>query len=143
MSAEPDRLGGSMPARRRPRSTRTVQLLVASGSSAVALVGALVTSPVTMLLVAPLVGALAAGLVALENLDFPAHPSARRMVLVAGCGGALLVPLVEGIVCLGLLGLPVMVVGLVVGAVAGVVVDPEREDASAARRSRASGAFQA
>lgn len=78
-----------------------------------------------MLFVAPAVGALVAGLVALENLNFPTDPSARRSVLFAGCGGALLVPLVEGILWLSVLGVPVILVGLVVGALAGVLVDPE------------------
>ena len=64
-----------------------------------------------------------ASLVALESCDFPAQLSARRRVLLSGCGGALLVPLVDGIVWLAAHGMPVMFVGLVVGVLAGVLVD--------------------
>lgn len=80
----------------------------------------------TLLVVAAVIGAGVAGLVALENLDFRSEASSRRMVFLAGCGGALVVPLVEGSLWLVQLGVPLMLPGLVLGALVGVFADPDR-----------------
>ena len=138
-SAEPHPGSRSVPATNGSRWTSIIGVLLMCGLSVGALVGALVSSMWTMLVVAPAVGALVAGLVALEKLDFPADPTARRAVLFAGCGGALLVPLVEGILWLGALGVPMLLVGLGVGALAGVLVDPEPRRPGGAAPPRSGG----
>jgi hypothetical protein len=99
-----------------------VRALLVTGFSG-ALAVSIVPSLQTIWVVAPVVGVSVASLVALESRDFPAQLSARRRVLLSGCGGALLVPLVDEIVWLAAHGMPVMVVGLVVGVLAGVLVD--------------------
>ncbi len=143
MSSEQDWSARSAYVTHSSRSTRRIRVLCVCGLSAGGLVGALagtlVSSLQTMLFVAPVAGLCVAGLVALENLDFPTDPSARRVVLLAGCGGALLVPLVDGILWLGVLGVPVMLVGLGVGVLAGVLVDPDQQGGApaAGRREKA------
>jgi hypothetical protein len=140
IAAEPNRSGGAEHAAPAPRPPRRIGFLLACGASAVALAGTLVSSLWGIMVVAPVVGVLAAGLVAIENLDFPRDPSARHMVFLAGCGGALLVPLVHGIAWLGVLGVPVMLVGVCVGVLAGVLLDPEGQgDASPVGQAEASG----
>ncbi|HEX2074775.1 MAG TPA: hypothetical protein VHF92_13400 [Geodermatophilus sp.] len=71
---------------------------------AVALLGAVVTPPVTMLLVAPALGIVFATHAALAQAAFPGGSSVRRTALLAGVGGTLLVPFAAGIGFLGTVG---------------------------------------
>jgi hypothetical protein len=67
----------------------------------VALLGAAVTPALTMLTLAPLVGALAAGITAAINPGFPVERSARRAAVFVGAASTMLVPFISGAGALG------------------------------------------
>lgn len=90
------------------------------GVVGVALLGALVSSPLAMFVVAPAVGALGALQTAVVHLGFPDGPGARRTVLLSGFGWALLVPFVMGVGALGVLGLALTVLLVLIGTVVGM-----------------------
>lgn len=139
LSGEPGWKGRAVETPPASRSRWVIRALVMCGWTAAALVVTVVSSLQTMWLVAPLVGVLVAGLVAVENPDCPTHPAPRRLLVLAGCGGALLVALVDRIVWLGVHGVPVMLVGLAVGALAAALFDADWQgNASAVGRAKAS-----
>ena len=94
------------------RRVRMVLLVVVV---AVALLGAVVTPALGMLVIAPLVGTVLAGALALVDPDFPRDTSSRRGVVYAAAAGVLLVPLANGLVALGSLGGVVLLVLLALG----------------------------
>lgn len=114
-------------------SRRLVRVLLVGTLAGVALIGSLMSPLRTTLLIAPAVGGVVAGLVALENLDFPARPSARRMVLCAGVGGALLVPVVAGILWLSAAGAVITVV--LIGLGVSLSLPTHRDRGATTRRS--------
>ena len=71
---------------------------------AVALLGAVITPPVTMLFLAPALGVVFATHAALAQAAFPGGASVGRTALLAGVGGTLLVPFAAGIGFLGMVG---------------------------------------
>ncbi len=82
----------------------------------VALLGALFSSAFTTLVVAPAVGLFAALQVTVLYSDTPDRPHARRVALLSGFSGALLVPFVLGVVALGMAGVVLAVVLVLIGA---------------------------
>jgi hypothetical protein len=100
------------------------------GVVAVALLGALCSSALTTLVVAPAVGLFAACQMAVMNPGFPGRPSARRVVLLSGVGWALLVPFVRGAMVMEVAGAVLAVVLLCLGALAlmGRMIDLCRSD---------------
>jgi hypothetical protein len=90
------------------------------GVVGVALVGALVSSPLATLVVAPAVGGLGALQTAVVHPGFPGRPAARRAVLLSGLGCALVVPFVMGVGALGALGLALTVLLVLIGTVVGM-----------------------
>ena len=98
---------------------RCYRVVVVAATTSFALVGALVTPPYVVLLLAPLWGFLVAGVVGLVNTDFPQTRSARRTIAFAGTGATLLVPALAGIGALPLDFGHAMGVYAAVGSVAG------------------------
>jgi hypothetical protein len=92
------------------------RVLVPAGFVGTALIGAFVTPPIGMLLVAPLTGAGVGLLAALVNPAFPAETWARRGALISGATGAAFVPFVNGVALLGAVGGVLAVVLLVLGS---------------------------
>jgi hypothetical protein len=97
------------------------RVVVSAGFIVTALVGAFVTPPAGLLLVAPLTGAGAAVVVTLLNRAFPAEPWARRSALLAGATGAAFVPFFNGVTLLGNAGGVIALLLLVLGS--GLVAD--------------------
>ena len=89
------------------------RVVVRAGFVALALLGAFVTPPAGMLLVAPLTGATAGVVVACLHPAFPAQPRARRGALLTAATGAAFVPFVNGVDLLGSAGGVVALVLLV------------------------------
>ncbi|RZU31309.1 hypothetical protein [Blastococcus saxobsidens] len=81
-----------------------------------ALFGALFTSWSSMLVVAPLLGALVGGAVALVRPDFAKDAASRRTVVHAAVAGVLALPFATGLPALGGLGSVVVLLLLVVGS---------------------------
>ncbi|WP_138760224.1 hypothetical protein [Modestobacter altitudinis] len=82
-----------------------------------AIMGALFSPPLVTLAAAPTVGLLAASQVALAHPGFPAQVAARRFVLSAGAGCAVLVLFVAGASELGAVGGVMVMTVLLTGAV--------------------------
>jgi len=101
------------------------------GVVGVALLGALFSSAVMTLVVAPVAGIFGAGQLALVHPSFPGRRSARRAVLLSGFGWAVMVPFVMGAVALGVVGAVLTVVLVLIGAllVVGAITDVCRRDA--------------
>lgn len=92
------------------------RVVVRTGFVGVALLGALVTPPAGMFLVAPLTGA-GAGLAVLRlKRAFPTEPWARRGPLLAAATGAAFVPFLNGVALLGSVGGVVALVLLICGS---------------------------
>ncbi|MCA0143626.1 hypothetical protein [Blastococcus sp. LR1] len=113
MSTDASRPGRSTPWRTAARAGRAVcgTLFVAT-----ALVGAVVTPWMVMLVAAPALGLLAAGTVASADPDFPREAGSRRIVVLVAAAGVLAVPFGAGLPALGGLGGVVVLVLLVVGS---------------------------
>lgn len=92
------------------------RFVVAAGLATLALLGALVTPPAGMLLVAPLTGAACGLAVAYLNPAFPEKPWARRATLLTAATGAAFVPVTNGVDLLGSAGGVVALVLLVLGS---------------------------
>lgn len=99
-----------------PRLIASCRVVVHGGFVLMALLGALVTPPIGMLLVAPLTGAAAFIVVAMLNPAFPAEPWARRGALLAGATGAAFVPFANGVALSGNAGGVVALVLLILGS---------------------------
>lgn len=91
------------------------RVVVPTGFVALAVLGALVTPPVGMLLIAPLTGAAAGLAVAFLHPAFPGEPRARRAALLTAATGAAFVPFIYGVDLLGGVGGMVALVLLVLG----------------------------
>jgi hypothetical protein len=98
----------------------------------VALLGALLSPPLTTLVLGPALGVFVAAQSGFVHPDFPARPAARRAVLMSGLGAALLVPFVMGAVALGAAGAILTLVLMLLGvlAIMGSACDPGRRDAA-------------
>lgn len=92
------------------------RFVVAAGLATLALLGALVTPPAGMLLVAPMIGAACGLVVAYLNPAFPEKPWARRAALLTAAAGAAFVPVTNGVDLLGSAGGVVALVLLVLGS---------------------------
>ncbi len=92
------------------------RVTVPTGFVVMALIGAVVTSPVGMLVVAPLTGSGLGLLVALATPAFPEQPWARRGALLTAATGAALVPFLSGVTLLGNAGGVVALVLLILGS---------------------------
>lgn len=92
------------------------RLAVPGGFVLLALIGALVTPPVMMLVVAPLIGGVAGAMVALLNPAFPAESWARLGALLTAATGAAFVPFTSGVALLGSAGGVLAIVLLVLGS---------------------------
>lgn len=100
--------------------TQACRALLVTGFVTVALLGAAVSSAFTVLVVGPVLGALAGGLVALTEAGPPQRPSAGRARLVAAGAGLLLLPFFAGVALLGVVGAVVALALLGLGVLAGV-----------------------
>jgi hypothetical protein len=102
-------------------------LLTVVGTAAM---GALSSPALATLVGAPLAGLFVASQVALVHPGFPAQPSARRAVLLAGAGCALGVPFVMGATALGTTGAVLTMIVITTGAVsvAGRLTELCRDD---------------
>ena len=96
------------------RAGRRVLATVCVG---LALVGAVVTPPLTMLVLPPIVGGFMGGIVAISDPSFPRSTAARRRVVQTVAAGAVLVPAVSGLGLLGAAGLPVALALVLLGVV--------------------------
>jgi hypothetical protein len=112
--------------------TRVSRRVCLVGVVGVALLGALFSSALTTLVLAPAVGLFGAAQTAVVHPEFPARPSARRVVLLSGLGWALMVPFVMGAVALGAAGAVLTVVLVLLGALVlmGWIIDLCRSDAA-------------
>jgi MFS family permease len=101
------------------------------GVVGVALLGALFSSALTTLVIAPAAGLFGAAQLAVVHPSFPDRRSARRAVLLSGFGWALFIPFVMGAVALGVVGGVLTVVLVLLGALVlmGRVIDLCRSDA--------------
>jgi hypothetical protein len=93
-----------------------IRVAVPGGFAFLAVVGALVTPPVGMLLVAPLIGLGVGLLVALLNPLFPGEPWPRRGALSTGATAAAFVPFTNGVALLGNVGGVIALALLVLGS---------------------------
>jgi len=98
----------------------------------VAFLGALCSSALTTLVVAPALGLFAATQTAVIHPGFPGRPSARRAVLLSGVGWALMAPFVMGVAVLGVAGAVLAVVLMLLGALVLMrrIIDLCRSDAA-------------
>ena len=108
------RIHGRTPLRNRVMAC--CRVVVRAGFVALTLLGAFVTPPAGMLLVAPLTGAVAGLFVAGLHPVFPAQSRARPGVLLTASTGAAFVPFVNGVDLLGSAGGVVALVLLVLGS---------------------------
>lgn len=93
------------------------RILAATIFVAVALLGALFTSPVFAFVVGPLMGGFAVGAAFFFHPDFPSGRPARRTTVFTAAGGVLFVPFLTGVGLMGAVGQAVVVPLLVLGAV--------------------------
>lgn len=91
------------------------RVLVATTILTTALIGAVFTPSLWMLVYAPTLGVLLGGTVALADRDFPREPASRRLVLQAAGTGVLLLPFGAALPALGSLGGVVVLVLLIGG----------------------------
>lgn len=101
------------------RAVRLAQQILCGLYVAVALVGVLVTPPMVMLTVAPAVGLVAAGLLAVFFRYCEQPPPGRRSVLVTAGAAAAIVPFNEAIQLLQGLGTGIALTVLVLGTIVG------------------------
>jgi hypothetical protein len=92
------------------------RVVTLTGFVVMALIGAVVTPPVRMLVVAPLTGCGLGLLVALGNPAFPEQPGARRGALLTAATGAAFVPFISGVALFGNAGGVVALVLLILGS---------------------------
>lgn len=101
--------------RTRRTAVRSAQACLLATMVAIALLGAVVTPLMGMLVFAPCLGALVGGVVALLHSDFPHEPSSRRAFVYAVATGTMLIPFANGLVGLGSAGGVVLFALLVLG----------------------------
>jgi hypothetical protein len=99
---------------------RASRLILLLGTSACALVGALTTPPYVVLVFAPAFGLLVSLMATSIILGFREFAAARRVIVLAGAWGALLVPALAGIGVLAAGGAVIMFVLMVLGSVVAV-----------------------
>ena len=92
------------------------RIVVPTGFVVLAVLGAVVTPPVAMLLVAPLIGAGLGLVVRRLSPAFPDELRARRATLLAGATGAAFVPFTNGVTLLGDVGGVVALVLVILGS---------------------------
>ncbi|MCZ2857111.1 hypothetical protein [Blastococcus sp. VKM Ac-2987] len=127
----PASAGGFLPSRARQRALRRTvarcgRVLVATTILTTALVGAVFTPWLWMLVYAPTLGLLFGGTAALADPDFPRDPASRRLVVHAAATGVLLLPFGAALPALGSLGGVAVLVLLVAGPL--VAADRLTED---------------
>jgi hypothetical protein len=92
------------------------RVVVPSGFVLLALIGALVTPPVAMLVVAPLIGCVTGVMVVLLSPAVSAEPWGRRAALYTAATGAAFVPFTSGVALFGSAGGVLALVLLVLGS---------------------------
>lgn len=111
------------------------RVVVPAGFVVMALIGALVSPPVAMFLVAPLIGVGVGGMVALLNPAFPAELWARRGALFTGTTAAAFVPFISGVAVVGnaggIVALGLLILGSCLAAdrMVDLIEDPPTGDA--------------